>query len=207
MGYCFDLLIRIIVLCVVRMLIFQLEAKGEGGMGWGVFCRFPWWRYQMETFSASLALCVGNSPVTGDFPSQRPVTRSFHVFFDLCLNKRLSKQSGHRWFETPSRSLWRHSNGDGLVVTGTSFVPRHTFARATTAQLSWHVQNCDLVVTCWYEPQEDQIRYLPSDVSRKNCPVLSKKYYTFHYGMCNVTCDAIPQADTMLITIQSIRDF
>ena len=176
MGYCFDLLIRIIVLCVVRMLIFQLEAKWEGGMGWGVFCRFPWWRYQMETFSASLALCVGNSTVTSDFPSQRPVTRSFHVFFDLCLNKRLSKQSGRRWFETPSRSLWRHSNGDGLVVTVASFVPRHTFARATTAQLLWHVQNCDLVVTCWYEPQEDQIRYLPSDVSRKNCPVLSKKY-------------------------------
>ena len=39
----------------------------------------------METVSALLALCVGNSPVTGEFPSQRPVTRSFNVFFDLCL--------------------------------------------------------------------------------------------------------------------------
>ena len=37
--------------------------------------------------------CAGNSPVTGGFPSQRPVTRSFDVFFDLRLNKRLSKQS------------------------------------------------------------------------------------------------------------------
>ena len=35
----------------------------------------------METFSALLALCVGNSPVTGEFPAQRPVTRSFDVFF------------------------------------------------------------------------------------------------------------------------------
>ena len=51
-----------------------------------------WWHHQMETFSALLALCVGNSPVTGEFPSQRPVTRSFDVFFDLRLNKRLSKQ-------------------------------------------------------------------------------------------------------------------
>ena len=39
----------------------------------------------METFSALLALCAGNSPVTGEFPSQRPVTRSFDVFFDLRL--------------------------------------------------------------------------------------------------------------------------
>ena len=45
-----------------------------------------WWRHQMETFSALLALCAGNSPVSGEFPSQRPVTRSFDVFFDLCLN-------------------------------------------------------------------------------------------------------------------------
>ena len=64
----------------------------------------------METFSALLALYAGNSPVTGGFPLQRPVTRSFDVFFDLRLNKRLSKQSRHRWFETPPRSLWRHCN-------------------------------------------------------------------------------------------------
>ena len=32
-------------------------------------------------------------------------------FFDPRLNKQLSKQSGHRWFETPSHSLWRHCNG------------------------------------------------------------------------------------------------
>ena len=44
-----------------------------------------WWRHQMETLSVFLALCVGNSPVTGEFPLQRPVTRSFDVFFDLCL--------------------------------------------------------------------------------------------------------------------------
>ena len=41
----------------------------------------------MKTFSALLAFCAGNSPVTGEFPTQRPVTRSFDIFFDLCLNK------------------------------------------------------------------------------------------------------------------------
>ena len=65
-----------------------------------------WWRHQMETFSALLALCAGNSPVAGE----RPVTRSFDVFFDLRLNKQLSKQSWGWWFETPSHPLWRHSN-------------------------------------------------------------------------------------------------
>ena len=62
----------------------------------------------MEAFSVLLTIC--DSPVTGEFPIQRTVTRSFDVFFDLRLNKRLSKQSWGRWFETPSRPLWRHYN-------------------------------------------------------------------------------------------------
>ena len=43
-----------------------------------------WWRHQMETFSALLAICAGNSPVSGEFPAERPVTRSFDVFF-ICV--------------------------------------------------------------------------------------------------------------------------
>ena len=69
---------------------------------------FTWWRHQMETFSALLAICAGNSPVPGEFPTQRPVTRSFDVFFDQRLNKRLNKQSWGWWFDTLSRPLWRH---------------------------------------------------------------------------------------------------
>ena len=69
-----------------------------------------WWRHQMETFSALLAICTGNSPVPGEFPAQRRVTRSFDVFFDLRPNKRLSKQWWGWWFETLSCSLWRHCN-------------------------------------------------------------------------------------------------
>ena len=45
----------------------------------------------MEAFSALLAICAVNSPVTVDFPTQRPVTRSFRVFFDLRLNERLNE--------------------------------------------------------------------------------------------------------------------
>ena len=65
----------------------------------------------MEKFSALLTLCAGNSPVPGEFPSQRPVTRSFDVFFDLRLNQRLSKQWWGWWFETLQCPLWRHCNG------------------------------------------------------------------------------------------------
>ena len=75
---------------------------------------FEWWRHQMETFSALLAICAGNSPVPGEFPTQRPVTRNFDVFFDLRLNKLLSKQLWGWWFETLSRPLWRHRNGEAL---------------------------------------------------------------------------------------------
>ena len=76
----------------------------------------------METFSALLAICAVNSPATGEFPAQRPVTRSFDVFSNLCLNKRLSKQSRGWWFETPSCSLWRHCNVTaGNSLSGTRY--------------------------------------------------------------------------------------
>ena len=72
-----------------------------------------WWRHQMEAFSTLLAFCAGNSPVTDEFPAQRPATRSFDVFFDL----RLNKQSWGWWFETPSRTLWRHCNESRDIVS------------------------------------------------------------------------------------------
>ena len=65
----------------------------------------------MDTFSALLAICAGNSPVPSGLPAQRPVTRIFDIFFDLRLNIRLSKQSWGWWFETLSCPLWRHCNG------------------------------------------------------------------------------------------------
>ena len=73
----------------------------------------------METFSALLVICAGNSPALGEFLAQRPVTRSFDVYFDLHPNKRLSKQWWGWWFETQSWPLWRHCNEKGPVVTDT----------------------------------------------------------------------------------------
>ena len=61
-------------------------------------------------FRVAGPLC-GEFTGPGEFPTQRPVTRSFDVFFDLRLNKRLSKQPWGWWFETPSWSLWRQCYG------------------------------------------------------------------------------------------------
>ena len=89
-----------------------------------------WWRHQMETFSALLAICAGNSPVTGEFPAQRPVTRSFEFFFDLCLNNGLGKQWWGWWFETPSRPLWHHCNVtiDSLSTVQSMVQRRHSIS-------------------------------------------------------------------------------
>ena len=82
---------------------------------------YTWWRHQMETFSALLAICAGNSLVPGEFPAQRPVTRSFDGFFDMHPNKWLSKQWRGWWFETPPCPLWRYRN-DNKVVSWPSYL-------------------------------------------------------------------------------------
>ena len=81
------------------------------GCPWITSCIIAWWRHQMETFSVLLDLCVGTSPVTGEFPAKRPMTQSSDVFSDLRLEKWLNEEPWGWWFETPSRSLWRHCNG------------------------------------------------------------------------------------------------
>ena len=87
----------------------------------------------------NVAFCVGNSPVTRDFPSQRPMTRSFDIFFNLRLNKRLSEQLWGWWFETPSRSSWRHYNDGQRCNLKSRMIQcsNHHLANAQVAQ-SWY---------------------------------------------------------------------
>ena len=89
----------------------------------------------METFSALLAICAGNSLVTGEFPAQWPVTRNVDVFFDLRLNKRLSKQSWGWWLETPLRPLWCHCNGCRLNNIYNIWIPKVMIPRKTVLLL------------------------------------------------------------------------
>ena len=65
----------------------------------------------------------------GEFPAQRQVTRSFDVFFDLCLNKRLSKQSWGWWSETLSCPLWRHCNASKVSTNQCVLCRNETFVR------------------------------------------------------------------------------
>ena len=103
-----------------------------------------WWRHQMKTFSALLAICAGNSPVTDEFLAQRPVTRSFDVFFDLRLNIPLSKQWWGWWFETVSRPLWRHCNGS-FVCVWAELLLRHLL-RHLYAPSQWEAKlQCNVV--------------------------------------------------------------
>ena len=113
------------------------------------FWSFAWWRHQMETFSAILAICVGNSPATGGVPAQRPVMRSCDVFFDLRLNTRLCKQWWGWWFETPSRPSWRHC----IAFQGTwmfSFYAVQAFCEAITVLIVGIIVYSTPVIYCAY---------------------------------------------------------
>ena len=118
----------------------------------------------MGTFSALLAICAGNSPVPGEFPTQRPVTRSFDVYFDLCPNERLSKHSWGWWLEMPPRPLWCHRNalrvnrfGHGITTDNdvTTSIPAtnngHTHRSMTPKSLTPTAPSCidDIIYTIW----------------------------------------------------------
>ena len=86
-------------------------------------------------------------PVPGEFPAQRPVTRSFDVFFDLRLNKRLSKQSWGWWFETLLRPLWRHSNDSIVPLSNVLWVDprRHAVSLPITATMQLEVTGAESI--------------------------------------------------------------
>ena len=113
-----------------------LRYDGRNVVGWlktNIVCKPKIrWCHQKETFFALLALCAGNSPGTGGFPSQRPATWSF----DLRLNERLSKQLIRQWFETPLRSLWRHCYEQISFIFA---VFSHAYGTPGLTTMWWHV--------------------------------------------------------------------
>ena len=76
-----------------------------------ILAAFSWWRHHMEAFSALLVLCAREFTGHRWIPRTYGQWRGAWMFSLICaLNKRLSKQWRGRWFETPSRPLWRHGN-------------------------------------------------------------------------------------------------
>ena len=104
----------------------------------------------METVSALLVICAGNSPVIGEIPAQRPVTQSFYVFFDLRLDTRLSKQWWSWWFETPSCPLWRYCNNPCVLnlfyYILLIWVPFHQ-SLVRERQLMFHLSGINRLIT------------------------------------------------------------
>ena len=130
------------------------------------YLHMSWWRHQMETFSALLDLCVGNSPVTGEFPSQRPVTQSFDIFFDLRLNWCLSKQSWGWWFETPLLSLWRNCNvcSESDMKQNTCLLYKHKalLARVVyTLTFDWTWWDCSVTGRNWHQCPTVELKKYP----------------------------------------------
>ena len=83
-----------------------------------------WWRHQLEAFSALLAICAGNSPVTGEFPAQRPVAQSFEVFFDQRPNKRLSEAGDLRRHRAHCDAIVMYAEKTPRDIEGASYIVR-----------------------------------------------------------------------------------
>ena len=121
-----------------------------------------WLLHQMKTVPALMSLCEGNPSVTGGFPSQRPVKRSFDVLFDLRLNKRLSTQSRCRWFETPSCPLWRQSSDQYIRILSPLDCLLNNLVKSTSKQTT----KLRITALEWREPPViDGFSLLASEVN------------------------------------------
>ena len=157
----------------------------------------------METFSALLALCEGNQgnpPVTGGFPSQRPVTWSFDVFFDLRLNKQLSKQSKRWSIVTPSHPLWRQCNvkwiSDGSCIHDIAQHPRFRVREAfSTTPASSYVPACNTLMP-------GQMAAIMQTTFFK-CIVLNENVGIWHYNFTEVCSWGFQGSKTSLVPVMA----
>ena len=110
-------------------------------------------------FPRNWPLC-GEFTGPGEFPTQRPVARSFGVFFDLRLNKRLSKQPWGWWFETPLWSLWCQCNAKEIpllvvvtVITLVTSIFVETETETSLFNTTWHYTDA------WYQTYMTVLMY------------------------------------------------
>ena len=139
-------------------------------------------------FSAIPAFREGNSPGTGGFASQTPVTRSFDVFFDLRLDKRISKQTIRRWFNSPL--LWRHCNAiefDRLLDPSPTLTCRWTLDKPTInhdASLKPTLYSYKLLLSCPYITAVvpcDNLRSL--EATRLDVDICLRTFFSENTGM------------------------
>ena len=126
----------------------------------------------------------GNSPIPGEFPAHRPVTRSFDFLFDLRLHKWLSKQSWGWWFETLSWSLWCHCNADKVIKKIQKYVALN-FRQEDTWQKICFSDNsgqfwpilAKLAIQLWTLANRETILKVPRNSSRSHDGVTKWKHF------------------------------
>ena len=117
-------------------------------------------------FRVTGPLC-GEFTGPGEFPARRPVTRSFNVFFDLCLNKRLTKQPWSWWFETPPWSLWRQCNVDCFGTFTVNIYSRLIFI--TFYLMNWgHCANDVTLFVLWFHLQNFKSCFISQNFNHDN---------------------------------------
>ena len=118
-------------------------------------------------FRVTGPLC-GEFTGPGEFPAQRPVTWSFYVFFDLRLNKWLSKQPWGWWFDTPPWSLWRQCNVKITPLMWT-LMSGKVINSLTPARFQWNfgyvIFKLILVMDGWCISREIALRWMPLDLT------------------------------------------
>ena len=131
-------------------------------MTW-TFAILVWWRHDMDILSAFLALQVGIPPVTGGFPSQRPVMRNFDVFFGVSRNNLLNKQSSWRWFDTSYDviviSTWDYFYY--ICVLMSSWTPPYTTEETSNRRAVWFFsRSCKAQLhAVWKEASWNSIKF------------------------------------------------
>ena len=136
--------------CVYHLIYYLMICQNDDGVQKGQHPIQIW--YMMTSSNGNIfrltgRLC-GEFTGPGEFSAQRPVTRSFDVFFDLRLNKRLSKQPWGWWFETPSWSLWRQCNNTCNISNRSAYYLAFTL---TTSCVQFnHRNSSNRYGRCWY---------------------------------------------------------
>ena len=149
----------------------------HGKRWYGCHSESSWWRHQMETFSALLAICAGNSPVPVNSP-HKGQWRGALMFFYLCVNKRLSKQSRGCWFETPASSLWRHCNvfrysGYHLWPIGFSQTDQIVELFLTFYTLIWRGRKANDYWTAWVANYDEFIGHVLCKYGYNNADIFA----------------------------------
>ena len=104
-----DLMWLCLSFCEFMWYIYSVFTPASMAMGWLRHEDVMKWKYFRVT-----GLLWGESTGHRWIPLTKASDHELSCFIYLCLNKRLSKHSRRWWFETPSRSLWCHCNGDYL---------------------------------------------------------------------------------------------